>query len=432
MEIVRTYESGGELWGETAEGENLKWEVRSGRWTKTAPAVGAEAGHDGSEPAGKRLATEVDLVRAGEFPIDEAGAGPLDEVWVRKFPPFSAARLLLGIALLPFVGLMSAAWRMFRYGEDFSWTTYVFTVLMGSLLLTVVFVYQWWKKDRIRKRRPWTLSPENEIALSTVFFFVGIAGSTALIDPRTLQPLLLLTLLLVSALSSVLLHFRMWMAIAALLSAGAGFVGAIFLTMFGTFMGGEQNFFLNWLLASGFVFLFVAPFAWGIKKHAERFERRDRIPTWIIAGLAGMFMLSSTGFFVVFEGVELPVDVPASELPPHLRSSAMSPRIATQLLYQAWQTNSRLDAEKVASPGIVDRLFSEPFRNQPYRGCGYLGANPAEYRCVVQTETDLMLFEALHTDGGFYIGGLERAPVGTIVEGVPTGASAPAPAIRTG
>jgi hypothetical protein len=251
----------------------------------------------------------------------------------------------------------------------------------------------------------------NEILISTGLFFVGLAGSMAMVDASGLSPRLLAMLLGLSALISVLLQFRLWLIMAALLSAAAGFVISIFLTLFNTFMGGSTNVFLNWLAATGFVFLFIGPMAWGMKNRAEKLESRQRIPTWVIAALVCVFMLLATGFTVVTESIDNPDEEAAKNGPPHLRSTTMSPRITTQMLVLARQKNSRIEALNLAPPEIVDQLFAQG--QLTYQGRGYLKKGGSEYRCMVQTAVDVLILEALHTDGGFYIGRIDHAPLGT-------------------
>lgn len=396
MKIVRTYKEGGELWGETSKGARIRWDEAAGRWDKS------------SMPG-----AEVQILEPTERPPDEsAGAnfrslGPIDEAWNKKFPAWSGSRLLFFLVALPFVGLLHAGWRKLMYGEDFSWGRYLFVIVTGSIVLASVFGYHWWKGERVKQRRSWSPSRPMEILISTGLFFIGMAGSTAMVDVGGITPLLLSTLLGLSFLISVLLQFRAWMIMAVLLSAAGGFVIAIFLTLFNTFMGGSTNVFFNWLMASGFVFLFIGPMAWGLKVRTDRFESRQRIPTWLIAALVCVFMLLATGFYAITESNETTDDTAAANAPPHLRSTAMTPRIATQMLITAWQKRSRAGAENLAPPDIVDYLFAQS--SLTYRGCGYLEKNGTEYRCMIQTSTEILILEGIHTNGGFYMANLKHA-----------------------
>lgn len=422
MKIVRTYKEGGELWGETSKGARIKWDEAACRWDKSSmhhPSAESSKGSVGpsAKSSDLRFGARVQILEPGERPPDEfEGAnfpslGPIDEAWNRKFPAWSGSRLLFLLVALPFVGLLYAGWGKLMHGEDFSWGPYLFGIVMGSILMISVFGYRWWKSKRVKQRRSWSPSRPMELLISTGFFFIGLAASTAMVDIRAVTPLLLGSFLGVSLLISVLLHFRAWMIMAVLLSAAGGFVIAIFLTMFNTFMGGSTNVFLNWLMASGFVFLFLGPIAWGFKKKTESFESRHRIPTWLIAALVCVFMLASTAFFAITEGNETMDEAAATNGPPHLRSTAMSPRIATQMLISAWQKRSRVEAEKLAPPEVVDYLFAQS--RLTYQGCGYLKKSGSEYRCMIQTSAEMIILEGIHTNGGFYMGNLERAPLTT-------------------
>lgn len=438
MKIVRTYESAGELWGETADGAKVKWDAGGERWGEP---IAPERGPIAPEPE-PGLSVQFSLGRSPEGIVgsngnphpdsfDLSALTPIDEAWNKKFPPFSLERLLFGLAVLPFMGLLVGLYRRWVYGEKFSWGIYLFTVVAGAILLTGVFAFQWWKEGEIirgKRRRGgdggetiagkiWQMPAGQEIAVTTVLFFVGMAGSWAIVESSVLSPLFLLALLAASGLIAVLLRYRLWMLMAVLLSLGVGFVAAIFLTLFATFMGGSDNLVVNWLITSALVFSFAAPIAWMAKKKAEELERRWKIPTWFIAGMTCVLMLVGAVFFAVFED-ENDVEATLASQPIYMKSTLMSPRIATQQLYLAWQAVSRAEAEKVASPEVIDQLFAEPYRGQAYRGCGYLQGKPAEYRCVIQSSDHLILLTALHTDGGFYIGKIVRAPLDTAIVGV--------------
>lgn len=439
MKIVKTYESAGELWGETADGGKVRWEADGERWGEPiAPPPAPKL-----PLPGQPMPLAIDGAAAGIVAssgnsdpdsFDLSALGPIDEAWNKKFPPFSLERLLFGIAALPFIGLLVGFYRHWVHGDKFSWGVYLFTVVAGSIFLTAVFAVNWWKEGEIvRAKRPraertgaqrrtvasriWNMPAGQEIAVTTLLFFIGMAGSWAIIDSSILSPLFLLALLATSAVVALLVRYRLWMVAAVLISLGVGFAASIFLTMFATFMGGPENLVLNWLVVSALVFVFAAPIAWGAKKKAEEIERRWKMPTWFLAAMGCVLMLLSAVFFAAFDK-ESPADASQKSPPLYMKSTLMSPRIATQQLYLAWQANSRAEAEKVASPEVVNRLFAEPYRGQVYKGCGYVQNKATDYRCVIRSQQDLILLTALHTDGGFYIGKIARAPLNTPISGV--------------
>ncbi|MGH9195372.1 MAG: hypothetical protein ACRD1T_06500, partial [Acidimicrobiia bacterium] len=317
---MRTFRREGELWGETSDGGLVRWDGRESRWDFDAYEASSSVDppkmevpapdpnvfavpHFGAEPNGNGSPNTASSAPASITELPPYARGdihdrehPINKWWNRKFPPLSWKRWAFFIAVLPVMGILVQLYRYLAYGEDLSVGRYLFAVMAGWGVLTVVFVFG---RRRLQGLKPRTLSNHLlDLGISVVILFLGFAVVDAVMT-NELNLVSILASLGLAAFVAVVIHVRLYgLAVAAVIAAG-GAVVAFFLHLFSLFLGGGDSFFRTWLLISGLGVLCAIPFT----IHLHRQTRSlDGIPTYAISTLiAGSLM-----FLVVFMALFTP------------------------------------------------------------------------------------------------------------------------------
>lgn len=458
---MRTFRREGELWGETSDGVLVKWDGHESRWNFVAPEASTKVEetsvsqpsvdpniyavpHFGNEPrqdnGSETLARETSggvATITGDPPYAEPNLHdpdhPINKWWNEKFPPFSWRRWAFGVAVLPFIGAVIELYRHFSEGKDLSLGRYLFAVLGGWGILTIVFVFG---RRRARGLKPRSLTNHLlDLGASIVILFLGFAVGDVVLTTGVDTFSLLLSLGL-AALVAVIIHFRLYgLAVAVVVAAGGALV-AFFLHLFSLLWGQESSFWEIWLTISGLGVICAIPFT--IQLHRQT-KALAGIPTYSIATVISGMLIFATLFIGIFESPEevaTEVKAPSSQTqqaatarPPVSKlQGAKTRELAGRQLYEAWRASSVPTAEAVARENVVAELFLIRYSGQPFKGCG--NYQIVYNVCVIETSNDLLLLGtdmASDQNGGqfFYIQFMLHVPLGSEVAYFPAASPNP-------
>lgn len=452
MEIARTFHREGELWGETTDGGLVKWDGRESRWDFAA----SEAAPTVEEPQAQLSQTALDpniyaVPHFGNQPPRPNGSSslaqlssnggvatitgdppyadpdihdpehPINKWWNAKFPPFSWKRWAFGVAVLPFIGVIAELYRHFARGWDLSLARYVFAVIGGWGILTMVFVFGRRRAAGLKLR---SLSDHLlDLGISIAILFLGFLVSDVVVT-RDIDGFSALLSLGLAALVTVIIHFRLYGLGVALVVAAGGAAVAFFLHLFSLVWGQESSFLGIWLTISGLGVICAIPFTIHLHRQTKSLAG---IPTYAISTVISGMLIFATLFIGIFESPEEVVAVdkarpqtahaPAVQPPPDSKiRGAPSRELAGRQLYEAWKVNSRPTAETIARENVVGELFLIPYSDQPFKGCG--NYQVVYNVCVIETDRDLLVLatDMASDQGGrsfFYIQFMLHVPLDT-------------------
>jgi hypothetical protein len=322
MDRLRRVEVDGEWWAQTPDGSWLYWSRAAAAWKRRSegpPGVSSP-----TAAAGEGLhQTRVGLLPGPGAPNPEGpgqNLGPVDRWFNRNFPPNSGRRLLFGLVGLPVVGLVVALVRGLTGGRHLPLSLFLFSTVMGGVLLTLVWV------GVVKPGGPSKPSshPEPPDGAGPVQLFAGFTTRGFLVGAGVFFVNLTLFLLIsdsassptravaiaapAAMLASLLWQLRTSVAGLLLVSALIGAPVALALTMFGLVMGNQPNFLLWWLGASVVALLFVLPHWWQLRHGAAgtgRFAGRRwaqpsgaprEVPDWVLWTGVSILMLSTAAY----------------------------------------------------------------------------------------------------------------------------------------
>jgi hypothetical protein len=322
MDRLRRVEVDGEWWAQTPDGSWLYWSRAAATWKRRSegpPGVSSTT----LAPSEGIHQTRVGLLPGPGDPDPEGpgqNLGPVDRWFNRNFPPYSGRRLLFGLVGLPVVGLAVAFVRGLTGGRHLPLSLFLFSTVMGGVLLTLVWV------GVVKRGGPSKPSshPEPADDVGSVQLLAGFTTRGFLVGAGVFFFNLTLFLLIsdsassparavaiaapAAMLASLLWQLRTSVAGLLLLSSLIGAPIALALTMFGLVMGNEPNFLLWWLVASVVALLFVLPHWWQLAQGAagkgrfapSRWAHRSgaprEVPDWVLWTGVSILMLSTAAY----------------------------------------------------------------------------------------------------------------------------------------
>jgi hypothetical protein len=331
MDIVERREHEGAWWGRDANGAWYRWNGATSGWDGplAPPWPPMPPPHqDEAAIVARALAATAATTAAGSGGLEDGGGEqpPMNRVdawWNRRFPPFSAKRLVFGLAVLPVIGaIMELLW--VAAGREASLPRYLFVCVAGGALLATAWLpgmremaqrlhasgafdtgspWPWRRKRALPPPPPLpplreTFRPDFLVALPFAAAIVLVMSATTigLADTFSRSNLLLFGVTSVATAAVVALRTSAWGLV--IFSVTGGLLGGLALVVLSLMTWsdpGLAEFLIGWAFGSVLLFLHAYPI-WLRMRDLE--ARGFRLPMWIVMGGSVLLVAGAALVFV--------------------------------------------------------------------------------------------------------------------------------------